>query len=170
MPLDHMLAHRQQKNSLSGMAFSDGPLLFSRLASRRQCFLPWNIPTHWWASSFTNYKPAANPKRQSFYGVIEADRCWFSKHSCHMELSNISGEISYGSLMLLSSDLMGPFRFFPMERRYGVLSMAPIQGSVIGHLHRFDGGLGYAEKTGEPPFRAPTCGCSATIFRNHALA
>lgn len=82
-------------------------------------------------------------------GMIRADQCWFSKHGCHIELPGISGEISYGPLAPLSSDIMGPFRFFHMECRHGVLSMAhPLQGSVIlnGHVHRFDGGLGYAEK------------------------
>ena len=44
---------------------------------------------------------------------------------------------------------MGPFRFFPMECRHGVLSMAhTLQGSVRmdGYVHSFEGGLGYVEK------------------------
>ena len=82
-------------------------------------------------------------------GRIRADRCWFSRQGCHIELPGVSGEIAYGSLAPLCSDIMGPFRFFPMECRHGVLSMAhTLQGSVTmdGHLHSFDGGLGYAEK------------------------
>ena len=78
-------------------------------------------------------------------GIIYADRCWFSGQGCHIELPGISGEIAYGPFVSLCSDIMGPFRFFPMECRHGVLSMAhTLHGSVImdGHLHSFDGGLG----------------------------
>ena len=81
--------------------------------------------------------------------VIRADGCWFSRQGCHISLPGISGGITYGPFAPLGSDIMGPFRFFPMECRHGVLSMAhTLQGSVImdGHLHSFDGGLGYAEK------------------------
>lgn len=81
--------------------------------------------------------------------IIRADRCWFSRQGCHIELPGISGEIAYGSFAPLCSDIMGPFRFFSMECRHGVLSMAhTLQGSVImdGHMHSFDGGLGYVEK------------------------
>ena len=82
-------------------------------------------------------------------GTITADRCWFSRQGCHIELPGISGEIAYGPFTFLCSDIMGPFRFFPMECRHGVLSMShSLQGSIIidGHLYSFDHGLGYAEK------------------------
>lgn len=82
-------------------------------------------------------------------GIIRADRCQFSRRGCHIELPGVSGEITYGPLSPLSSDIMGPFRFFPMECRHGVLSMAhTLQGSVTvdGHPYNFDGGLGYLEK------------------------
>ena len=82
-------------------------------------------------------------------GTIRADRCWFSRQGCHIELPGIIGEIAYGPFAPLGSDIMGPFRFFPMECRHGVLSMAhTLQGRVIldGHMHSFDGGLGYVEK------------------------
>ena len=46
-------------------------------------------------------------------GMIQADRCWFSSQGCHIELPGISGEIVYGPLAPLCSDIMGPFRFFP---------------------------------------------------------
>ena len=82
-------------------------------------------------------------------GVIRADGCWFSKRGCHIELPGVSGEIAYGPFAPLGSDIMGPFRFFPMECRHGVLSMAHVlKGRVVmdGRLHGFDGGLGYTEK------------------------
>ena len=82
-------------------------------------------------------------------GMIQADRCWFSRQGCHIELPGISGEIAYGPFAPLRSDIMGPFRFFPMECRHGVLSMAhTLQGALVldGCTHSFDGGLGYTEK------------------------
>lgn len=80
---------------------------------------------------------------------IQADRCRFSKQGCHIELPGIQGEITYGPFAPLRSDIMGPFRFFPMECRHGVLSMAhDLQGNLTieGRLHNFDGGRGYVEK------------------------
>ena len=101
-------------------------------------------------------------------GTITADRCWFSRQGCHIELPGISGEIAYGPFTFLCSDIMGPFRFFPMECRHGVLSMShSLQGSIIidGHLHSFDHGLGYAEKDSGPSFPRSYLWmqCSATM-------
>ena len=81
--------------------------------------------------------------------MIRADRCRFSRLGCHIELPGIRGEIAYGPLTPLSSDIMGLFRFLPMECRHGVLSMAhTLEGGVTvdGHPYNFDGGLGYLEK------------------------
>lgn len=82
-------------------------------------------------------------------GIIRADQCWFSRLGCHIALPGIRGEIAYGPFTPLCSDIMGPFRFFPMECRHGVLSMVhTLRGSIRidGHLHSFDGGVGYVEK------------------------
>lgn len=82
-------------------------------------------------------------------GVIRAGGCVFSRRGCKIDLPGISGEIRYGKFTPLCSDIMGPFRFFPMECRHGVISMAhPLCGSLSmnGKPHCFDGGTGYAEK------------------------
>lgn len=82
-------------------------------------------------------------------GVIHAGQCRFSRQGCRIELPGVSGEINYGILSPLRSDIMGPFRFFPMECRHGVISMVHnLEGSVIidGQRHDFDAGLGYIEK------------------------
>lgn len=82
-------------------------------------------------------------------GVISADACRFSARGCRIELPGVSGEINYGILSPLRSDIMGPFRFFPMECRHGVISMVHnLEGGVIidGQRHDFDAGLGYIEK------------------------
>ena len=61
---------------------------------------------------------------------------------------SLSGKISYGALTPLKSDIMGPFRFFPMECTHGVVSMGhDIRGNVqlndVGMS--LDGGRGYIE-------------------------
>lgn len=81
-------------------------------------------------------------------GVLRADQCRFSRRGCRIRLPGVRGEIRYGPFTPLGSDIMGPFRFLPMECRHGVLSMAhPLRGSIMaeGHRYSFDGGLGYAE-------------------------
>ena len=82
-------------------------------------------------------------------GVIYAGDCEFSRRGCRISLPGVSGEILYGALTPLRSDIMGPFRFLPMECRHGVISMAHSLGgsvSVDGVMHSFDSGVGYIEK------------------------
>ncbi len=81
-------------------------------------------------------------------GVLRADGCRFSRRGCQIRLPGVRGEIRYGPFAPLGADIMGPFRFLPMECRHGVLSMAhSLRGSITadGHRYDFDGGLGYAE-------------------------
>lgn len=80
---------------------------------------------------------------------VWAGNCFFSPKGCRIDLPGVQGEIVYGETVPLSKDIMGPFRFLPMECRHGVVSMAhPLRGSVTvdGVRHSFDGGIGYAEK------------------------
>ena len=82
-------------------------------------------------------------------GTIRAGNCLFSRHGCKINLPGVSGEIGYEGLTPLRSDIMGPFRFFPMECRHGVISMAhTLSGSlqIEGVRYCFDGGNGYIEK------------------------
>lgn len=81
-------------------------------------------------------------------GCIHAGNCLFSPDGCKIDLPGVRGEIRYGTLLPLKCDIMGPFRFFPMECRHGIISMAhTLQGSLIidGQRHCFDGGTGYIE-------------------------
>lgn len=60
----------------------------------------------------------------------------------------LAGEIRYANLTPIRGDIMGPFRFFPMECRHGVTSMRhDLSGSVImnGETISFEGGTGYIE-------------------------
>ncbi len=82
-------------------------------------------------------------------GVIHAGNCRFSLSGAVIDLPGVSGEIQYGPPTPLRSDIMGPFRFFPMECRHGIISMRhSINGTVcMGNtVQCFDGGLGYIEK------------------------
>ena len=81
-------------------------------------------------------------------GVICADRCRFSRKGCSIDLPGVRGDLSYGAWTPLRSDIMGPFRFFPMECRHGVLSMShSLHGSLTidGVCLPFAQGLGYVE-------------------------
>lgn len=80
---------------------------------------------------------------------ICAGKCFFSPLGCKIDLPGVSGELAYEGLTPLKSDIMGPFRFLPMECRHGVISMAhSLRGSltVDGTVYCFDGGKGYTEK------------------------
>jgi len=58
------------------------------------------------------------------------------------------GDLAYENLSPINGDIMGPFRFFPMECRHGVLSMTHrLRGAVAldGVEHDFTGGKGYVE-------------------------
>ncbi len=80
---------------------------------------------------------------------VRAGNCLFTPYGCQVDLPDVHGEITYGKKTPLRSDIMGPFRYLPMECRHGVVSMAhSLCGSLTidGVPHRFDGGIGYLEK------------------------
>ena len=88
-------------------------------------------------------------------GVIRAGDCAFSARGCRIRLPGVTGEIAYGPLTPLAGDIMGPFRFFPMECRHGVISMAHALGGSVridGTAHDFSGGSGYIEMDGGTSF------------------
>jgi len=60
----------------------------------------------------------------------------------------LTGEIRYENRAAYKGDIMGPFKYFPMECRHSVLSMShSLYGSVAlnGKLLDFTGGTGYIE-------------------------
>lgn len=80
---------------------------------------------------------------------IQAGSCLFSRSGVTIDLPGIHGQIQYGPLTPLHSDIMGPFRHLPLECRHGVISMRhTLTGSLEleGHTVDFTGGLGYIEK------------------------
>ena len=58
------------------------------------------------------------------------------------------GEIDYSGLTPIRSDIMGPFKFFPMECRHAIISMRHALSGVLtlnGDELDFTGGVGYIE-------------------------
>lgn len=79
---------------------------------------------------------------------IRVGDCVFGQYGCRVQLPGIKGELRYGPLTSLRSDIMGPFRFFPMQCRHSVISMNhSISGALELDGRRIDfcGGRGYIE-------------------------
>lgn len=77
----------------------------------------------------------------------------FSKKGCLINLKSedidIYGEIKYSCLTPIKYDIMGVFKYFPMECRHGIVSMHHgLDGSVNinGKITDFTNGIGYIEK------------------------
>lgn len=61
---------------------------------------------------------------------------------------SLTGRLDYGRLTPIRSDIMGPFRFFPMECRHSVVSMNHrLSGRLLvnGEVWDFEDGRGYIE-------------------------
>jgi hypothetical protein len=76
----------------------------------------------------------------------------FAKDGIRLDIQadglTLKGMICYDRLLPLRSDIMGPFRFFPMECRHEVISMShALSGAVMfnGLEWDFTGGKGYIE-------------------------
>lgn len=77
---------------------------------------------------------------------------YFSNKGIRLQIKapglSLSGIILYGELSPIRYDIMGPFRFFPMECRHEIISMRHLLlGSVrLNHeTYDFTGGIGYIE-------------------------
>jgi hypothetical protein len=80
---------------------------------------------------------------------IRGGGCVFSMSGIEVDLPHISGKLSYGPIKRLRSDIMGPFRYLPLQCRHGVVSMRHTLNGTLRFRGRdicFDGGLGYIEK------------------------
>jgi len=61
---------------------------------------------------------------------------------------SIHGELKYSGLVPIRGDIMGIFRFFPMECRHGIVSMKhDVHGEIVwnNEKYKFEGGTGYIE-------------------------
>lgn len=81
--------------------------------------------------------------------VITVGGSVFSKRGVKLNLPDIKGELYYGPLTKIKYDIMGPFKYLPMECRHSIISM---RHDIIGSLSfkgreiDFNEGLGYIEK------------------------
>ena len=76
----------------------------------------------------------------------------FSESGIYVDINRpelkLEGAIKYEALAPIKGDIMGPFRFFPMECRHGIISMKhDLSGSVKlnDETYDFNGGKGYIE-------------------------
>jgi len=85
--------------------------------------------------------------------IIKIGGCEFSKTGIRIDIQkdrmNITGQIRYTDLTPIKYDIMGFFKYFPMECRHGIVSMHHrLEGELCinGDLINFTGGTGYIEK------------------------
>ncbi len=86
--------------------------------------------------------------RAEFGKEIKIGASRFGKDGITLRLPDITGSIKYRDTTPISSDIMGIFRFFPMECRHTVVSMRhSLSGSVMidGEEYNFSQGIGYIE-------------------------
>ncbi len=86
----------------------------------------------------------------------------------HTPELSLTGKIAYQGLSPIRYDIMGPFRFFPMECRHGIISMShQLKGSVTfnGRNIDFTGGKGYIEKDSGRSFPSSYTWVQANDFR-----
>lgn len=81
---------------------------------------------------------------------------------------SLAGKISYQGLSPIRYDIMGPFRFLPMECRHGIVSMSHrLRGGVTlnGRYIDFTDGKGYIEKDSGRSFPSSYTWVQANDFR-----
>lgn len=93
----------------------------------------------------------------SFLQVITNDRilqydgltrCYADEGGLTVDMPEIYGKVTYGSFTPIASDIMGPFRFLPMQCKHEVVSMShTLAGGFTIGGKRLDlsGGTGYIE-------------------------
>lgn len=83
--------------------------------------------------------------------ILQTDdvrNCRVSSRGLAVNLPRIRGKVAYGPLTPIRSDIMGPFRFLPMQCRHEVVSMGHrLTGGFLidGKWMDLTGGLGYIE-------------------------
>ncbi|MDD4125894.1 MAG: tocopherol cyclase family protein [Eubacteriales bacterium] len=119
-------------------------------------FIPGYAENRYFIQVITeNFSRVYNIKRLYFSDGINADKCRFGKRGVYIDLPGIYGKLRYGKFTRLDTDIMGPFRFLPMECRHGVISMNHgVDGSLCidGKMINFNGGHGYIETDGGSSF------------------
>ncbi|MCL1878494.1 MAG: hypothetical protein FWF80_06525 [Defluviitaleaceae bacterium] len=96
--------------------------------------------------------PFSLPEYQKRDGELRIGGNTFSSAGISLDIQtpelSLTGKLTYTNLSPIRGDIMGPFRFFPMECRHGIISMNhSLQGEVIlnDEMLNFGGGKGYIE-------------------------
>lgn len=84
---------------------------------------------------------------------VQIGECTFSEKGIHLSVQkdgvSLSGSVSFGKLLPITSDIMGPFRWLPnMECSHSVISMQhSLEGtlSLNGEQLDYNNGIGYIE-------------------------
>jgi tocopherol cyclase len=99
---------------------------------------------------------------------------YFSKKGIFLNINaqnfHLKGKIIYRNLTPISYDIMGPFRYLPMECSHGIVSMSHyLEGSVFlnGTEIDFTGGKGYIERDCGRSFPSSYAWIQANDFLNH---
>lgn len=97
------------------------------------------------------YLPYA-PDAYGIDGVMRVGDSRFSADGIQLSIADrgltLNGSVRYHGLTPIRGDIMGPFRFFPMECRHTVVSMRHrLEGALVmnGRTLDFTGGTGYIE-------------------------
>ncbi|HBD86293.1 MAG TPA: hypothetical protein DC001_02570 [Clostridiales bacterium] len=84
--------------------------------------------------------------------ILTLEDNYFSRHGIRLSIQteglNLTGEISYSGITPIQGDIMGPFRFLPMQCRHPIVSMNhTLSGKLVlnGRELDFTGGRGYIE-------------------------
>lgn len=120
------------------------------------CFIPGISSESAFIQVITNEKSYnINFDKKEFQSdkVIKIKNNIFSFNGIKIDINtpqvNINGEINYKNLAPLKSDIMGIFKYFPMQCRHGIISMHHnLSGYIDVNNQHFDfmNGIGYIEK------------------------
>ena len=99
---------------------------------------------------------------------VQIGECIFSEQGIHLSVQkdglSLSGSVSFGKFLPISSDIMGPFCWLPnMECSHSVISMKHrLEGTLIlnGEQLDYNNGIGYIEADRGRSFRPAICGPS----------
>lgn len=108
---------------------------------------------------------------ENSYNLPFFDGNEFSENGIRVDINTkhitLSGEIKYENLSPIKYDIMGPFKYFPMECKHGIISMYHnLKGKLFlnGKELDFSGGTGYTEKDSGKSFPSSYCWIQANDF------
>jgi len=103
-------------------------------------------------ASFNIPYPLSMFKECKLCGTVQIGESIFSHTGIKLRINrsdvSLTGDLAYSNLTPINGDIMGPFRFFPMECSHGIVSMKHnVRGEIMlnGEKWAFENGVGYIE-------------------------